>query len=231
MRPSRRHDLPSSTGRLQGGPSANRGSPDARCRRVALRAWNGRLHGFEIEYTRRQNDAVPIMLSRVDHVYVGVPPSDLCDMSVIARIIGAICGVRNPSDHIPVSVRVFPRRRRHAALQVPLPSDGLPFGGSPARRGWLLAECAPGRAHLRPARWCQVGLPLRSAPARWPGASWPSPRSSVAEPRSGRLASEVCGGSVGLYSVCVCVLHSEPRYSKSVRFPGARSAEGRGRSV
>lgn len=75
----------------------------------------------QMGYTRKQGgDGVPNLLSRIDHAYTRISPSDLDGVSITADTIGDIFGTQNPSNHLPVSVRIFRRRRRHASLQVPL---------------------------------------------------------------------------------------------------------------
>lgn len=67
-------------------------------------------------------------------------------MTVMPRTLGDIFGFRNSSEHIPAAVRIFPRRRRHAALQVALCAAVCRCEETPAVVGGflssaLLAEC------------------------------------------------------------------------------------------
>lgn len=84
-----------------------------------------RMVGFiEFEhkvYTRRQlDDGVPVLLSRLDHIYAKVPPTDFDMLSVLVSTAGDLMRRQAPSDHVAVSVRISCRRRRHEALRHPL---------------------------------------------------------------------------------------------------------------
>lgn len=90
-----------------------------------------RLRGY-LEFEQQRYTTRQLSDGRIDHICAKVPPPNLVDLSVSAHMVDALPMVRNANDHVPVSVRVFARRRRHPLLrspQVAAPHPGAHRGG------------------------------------------------------------------------------------------------------
>lgn len=89
---------------------------------AVARFFERRILGFldfeQLEYPRRQlQDGVPVVLSRTDRVSMRIPRSHLGSMTVMAFPFGGVLVATNPTDHAPVSVKLFRWRRRSQEFQ------------------------------------------------------------------------------------------------------------------